>query len=294
MMHSIGIVSIGEMGASVASLLRRGGLEVRSALADRSQATRQRASRAGVEDVGGLEALVERVEVFLSIVPPAAATGLADRVAATLERTGSRLVYVDANAISPLTARRIGDRIERAGSSFVDGGIIGPAGRIGRGSTLYLSGESASEVAALARTGLDIEVIGHQAGQASSFKMLWAGMTKGLSALAIELLTTAEAYGLLEPLVAKYGRDMAGVATTVEGLLPRVPRRAGRRSQEMTELAEMMRAVGVEGRMALAAGEVLAAVAAQEIGRTYGQEDESGWSAADVARILRIGQQAAS
>ena len=53
---------------------------------------------------------------------------------------------------------------------------------------IYASGPEADKFAALAEYGLDIRVIGPEIGQASGLKMVYAALTKGTSALALELL----------------------------------------------------------------------------------------------------------
>jgi 3-hydroxyisobutyrate dehydrogenase-like beta-hydroxyacid dehydrogenase len=45
-------------------------------------------------------------------------------------------VYVDANAVSPQTAREIGSAIETRGGSYVDGGIVGAPPRKGASERL--------------------------------------------------------------------------------------------------------------------------------------------------------------
>ncbi len=55
----------------------------------------------------------------MSICPPHAALDVARAV------SGFEGTYVDANAISPATARKVAAVIERGGASYVDGGIIG-------------------------------------------------------------------------------------------------------------------------------------------------------------------------
>jgi len=80
--------------------------------------------------------------VILSICPPHAAL----EVAAALPPFDG--VFVDANAIAPETARRVGETVEACGASFVDGGIVGaPPTR--SGPRLFLSGTDALRIAEL-------------------------------------------------------------------------------------------------------------------------------------------------
>ena len=131
---TVGILHPGEMGAAVGAALRAGGHTVLWGGERRSEATVARAREAGLEDAGTLEAVCRRCEVVLSICPPHAAVDVAQQV------SGFVGIYVDANAVSPATARTIGGLHAR----FVDGGIIGPPPREAGATRLYLSGGTRS------------------------------------------------------------------------------------------------------------------------------------------------------
>ncbi|MEK6530136.1 MAG: NAD(P)-binding domain-containing protein, partial [candidate division NC10 bacterium] len=117
----IGLLHPGEMGSAVGATLAAGGARVFWVSEGRGERTRQRAEEIGLEDAGTLERLARRAEVIVSVAPPHAAVDVARAVAA-LRFTG---LFVDANAVSPETAREIGRIVERGGARFVDGGIIG-------------------------------------------------------------------------------------------------------------------------------------------------------------------------
>ena len=110
-----GFLHPGEMGSSVAAACA--GRRI-WASEHRSEATAARAEAAGIEDVGDVRTLVETADTIVSVCPPEAALVQARQVA-DLGFTG---VYVDANAVSPATAKRVASMFENA----VDGGIVGP------------------------------------------------------------------------------------------------------------------------------------------------------------------------
>src|ERR1043166_182342 len=94
-------------------------------------------------------------------------------------------IYVDANAVSPSTAREIGGR-------FVDGGIVAPPPRDPGTTRLYLSGKEAERVASLfQRTALEPRVISDEPGAASALKMVYAAWTKGTAALLMAIRALA-------------------------------------------------------------------------------------------------------
>ena len=151
--------------------------------------------------------------------------------------------------------------VQGAGARFVDGSIIGSGGGLRSGrTTFYLAGEAATEVAALIAP-LATVILDGAAGEASAFKGFYAGMTKGLSALGMELLAGAERMGLRQRLMDRYRSDHPGVASFFEGTLPGLPPRSKRRAEEMPELAETLEDLGLESFMALATQQTLASVA---------------------------------
>lgn len=111
-------------------------------------------------------------------------------------------IYVDANAISPATAREIGTVIEAAGGTFVDSGIIGLPPTTQKQPTLYLSGTETATIAALfTGTNIHAEVIEGGAGAASELKMCYAAFTKGTTALLFAVRALAEHEGVESPLL---------------------------------------------------------------------------------------------
>src|SRR5262249_1634560 len=136
---AVGLLHPGEMGAAIGEALRNRGETVLWASAGRSRATAERAEGVGLTDVGEMRELCRRCDVLLSVCPPHAALDVA-RLA-----DGFDGVYVDANAVSPETARAIAGLVD----PFVDGGLVGPPPRSPGTTRLYLSGGEAQLVAEL-------------------------------------------------------------------------------------------------------------------------------------------------
>ena len=161
--------------------------------------TAARARAAGLADAGTVAGLARRAEVIISVCPPHAALDVAWAV------HGFGGLYVDANAISPGTAREVAQMMTESGGRYVDGGIIGspPAGP---GTTrLYLSGADAGQMAELfAGTPLDARVISGSATAASAVKMAYAGWTKGSAALLLGLRALAREQGVEDALLAEW------------------------------------------------------------------------------------------
>src|SRR5688500_16297115 len=122
---TVGLVSTGDMGSSMGIVLRQGGLDVATRLEGRSDLTKKLASEAGIRDTASMDELISQVDIMVSVLVPSHARNLADRVAASMRRTGKTPVYVDCNAISPQTVRGIQAVIEAAGAKMIDCGILG-------------------------------------------------------------------------------------------------------------------------------------------------------------------------
>src|SRR5271169_6645814 len=136
---TIGLLHPGEMGAAVGQCLAGAGHQVLWVPQGRSAATSARAEAAGLVPCE-LAKLVQGADVIMSVSPPHAALDIARQV------TGFGGIYLDANAISPATAREVAGVVEAGGASYVDGGIIGTPPVTPGFIRLYLSGPKAGEI----------------------------------------------------------------------------------------------------------------------------------------------------
>jgi 3-hydroxyisobutyrate dehydrogenase-like beta-hydroxyacid dehydrogenase len=264
----IGILSIGEMGYHWAKILTARGVKVLTYAKDRSETTRQRAEKLGVECVPSLESLAKDADLIVSIVVPFAAKRVANQVAKATAKSGRKdLLYLDANAISPMTADAIGKIMERSGVNFVDGCIIGSASKMDKGAVVYVSGPKAPMIQELEAHGFSVKVLGPTVAQASAFKVVYAGLTKGLQGLFVELLMGARAFGLLDEILKRYEESFPGLLDKVTSSIVGLRIHAGRRAEEMDELKRTFNHHGMKSFMAPAAQKVLQAIAALDVSR---------------------------
>jgi 3-hydroxyisobutyrate dehydrogenase-like beta-hydroxyacid dehydrogenase len=281
----IGILSIGEMGYHWARVLSGHGVRVLTYVGDRSETTRKRAENAGVECVPSLAALVKDTDLIVSIVVPFAAIDVAAKVAqAVAEARRPDLLYLDANAISPMTAKQIGKTLAAGGVEFVDGCIIGSASKIDKGAVIYVSGPQASRVESLQDSGLTVKVLGPVVAQASAFKVVYAGLTKGLQGLFVELLMGARKFGLLDEIMNRYEESFPGLLDKIAASIVGLRTHAGRRAEEMVELRETFNHHGMNAFMAPAAQKVLEAIASLDVRNT----SESGVREGDLLQTLEL------
>jgi L-threonate 2-dehydrogenase len=240
MTHCVAIIAPGAMGAAVGQRLRENGVRVLTSLADRSAESAARARRAGLEAVDD-ETLASAAEIVLSIVPPAQALPLAERLQPVLLRAAPRPVYVDCNAVAPETVRRIAQCLGDAGCPFVDAGIIGGPPKPGAaGPRFYVSGGEAHRLEMLRAGGLDIRVLDGPVGAASALKMSYAALTKGLTALGAAMMLGAVRGGVAEALRAELGGSQPALLAWLARQVPSMYPKAYRWVAEMEEIAAFL------------------------------------------------------
>jgi 3-hydroxyisobutyrate dehydrogenase-like beta-hydroxyacid dehydrogenase len=283
---TVGIISPGDMGSGIGQRLAENGVRVVVALDARSARTKELAATAGLEDVGTVERLVSEASHVLSVLVPSEATEAAERVARALRATGATPIYADCNAIAPSTTQRVGEIVEAAGARFVDAGIIGgpPRGKVT--PRIYASGPHAAELAVLNQYGLNIPVIGDAVGQASGLKMCYAGMTKGLQALATELLVTARVLGLEEELKAEMSGSQTSLRQWFEKSIPGMPPKAHRWVGEMEEIAKTYSDAGMTDKILLGAADMYSWIATTPLGHESPEERDKERSLDEVIAAL--------
>jgi putative dehydrogenase len=235
---TVAIVAPGNMGAAIGRRLTDNGVRVLTSVAGRSAASAKRAEGAGMQAVSD-EALAQS-DLLLSIVPPGDAIAFAKCMAPFLA-SAPKPVFVDCNAISPETVTRIGAIIAPTGAGFVDGGIIGAPPQPGtKGPVLYVSGEAASRVLALGAHGLDVRIVPGSIGAASSLKMSYAGITKGLTALGAAMMLGATRAGVAEALYAELAASQPALLPWFTRQIPGMYQKAYRWVAEMEEIADFL------------------------------------------------------
>jgi 3-hydroxyisobutyrate dehydrogenase-like beta-hydroxyacid dehydrogenase len=279
---TIGLLHPGEMGAAVGQSLVTAGHQVLWLPAGRSEATAARARAAGLTGAGDLPDLVRRADVILSVCPPHGALDIARQVASA----GFGGLYLDANAIAPVTAREVAGIVEAGGATFVDGGIIGTPPVEPGFIRLFLSGAKAAEIGALF-DGTDVETRlvergagssgagssgagssgaggsgagGGQAadeiGAASAVKMAYASWTKGSAALLLAARALARAEGVEDALLGEWEQSQPGLVQRWDRAAGSAAKKGWRWVAEMEEIAASMAADGLPAGFHQAAAQI--------------------------------------
>ena len=241
-MSRTGILHPGEMGISIAAAAIHNGHQVYWASHGRSDRTRVRAEKYGLQEVESLSQLCQTCEYILSVCPPHAA----EDVARSVIVANFKGLYLDANAISPQRVINLSNLMEANGIRFVDGGIIGGPAWTSKSTWLYLSGSYAKEIASLFSMGpLETKVIGNEIGKASALKMCYAAYSKGTTALLATVLAAAETLEVRENLYEQWDSDDQGFSDKVNQRITRVTAKAWRFEGEMRESASTLQEAGL-------------------------------------------------
>jgi 3-hydroxyisobutyrate dehydrogenase-like beta-hydroxyacid dehydrogenase len=285
--RNVGVVSPGDMGQAIAQRLQETGLGVHTALQGRSERTKGLAREIGLHDCGSLAALVETCDLVISLVNPGQSMALSGEVAGILRTTGRSLVFADLNAISPETARGEDRLVRDAGGIFIDGGVLGVPPRGEQRVRIFVSGPDAGLFEQIRHPSLQVRVLSDRVGDASAIKMCNAAMTKGLTALTLELLVAARRLGVEDALLAELRVSRADLLDGQMRTLPGMPSKAGRWVPEMEEIARTFEEVGLTRRVFEGAGDLYAMVAETQLGKESPEEARAaGRQGIDVIHAL--------
>jgi len=252
-MRKIGILHPGEMGISIAASAINNGHQVYWVPQGRSDKTRARAGKHHLIAIDSLSQFCQSCETIISVCPPHAA----EDVAKSVVEAKFQGLYLDANAISPQRAIKIGEVLKANDIQFVDGGIIGGPAWTPKETWLYLSGEHSEEIASgFSKGPLETKIIGNEIGKASALKMCYAAYSKGTTALLSAILATAESLGIREELYQQWEMDDRGFSEQVNRRVTRVTAKAWRFEGEMKEIASTFREAGLPNGFHQAAAEI--------------------------------------
>jgi len=286
--RNVGVVSPGDMGQAIAGRLKESGLNVYAALDGRSERTKALAREAGLVDCGSMEKLIATCELVISVINPGEALNVARQAAAAMKKTGRKIAFADLNAVSPQTARDADRLVREAGGMFIDGGIIGPPPRGEKDQPrIYVSGPDAYLFEQVSHPNLLVRVLSERVGDASGVKMCYAAMTKGTTALAVELLVAARKLGVEQALEKELRESRNDVFDWQVKNIAVMPPKAYRWVPEMQEIAKTFGELGLTRRIFEGATDIYALVAATPLGKeSPEQARKKGRNGLDVTREL--------
>ena len=283
-MVTVGLVSPGAMGGAIGHVLRSGGARVVATVAGRSERTQRLAE--GLVLLPTLDDVIRESAILLSVVPPGAALEVAREIAAGADRTGSRPLVADLNAVSPTTVAAAAEGLLASGIHLVDGSISGPPPRVAGSTVVYLSGLRAAQIASLDTPGLDLRVVGDEIGTASAIKMSTASFYKGQTAIFAQALRAARANGVLELVLEDLGRHYPELVDDASRMLQSIAAKSGRYVAEMDEISSSQEAAGLPPELFAALAKVFAELSRSPAAARAPEEADAGARLDDVLASL--------
>jgi 3-hydroxyisobutyrate dehydrogenase-like beta-hydroxyacid dehydrogenase len=241
-MTVVGMLGLGEAGGLIAADLRAAGAIVRGY--DPLPETRPDV-RTPTEAAAG-------ADVVLSLTTAAEAIGAAESVLTALH---PGQVYADANTSSSALKEALAVLVAPTGAAFADVALMAPVLGRGLGTPAAASGPGAEDFRRLlGHFGMPVTVIPGPPGAAATRKLLRSVAWKGVAGVVNEALAAARVAGV-EDWMRSELLDLFQTAddATLQRLEDGSRRHAKRRAQEMADVADLLRELGVAPHMSDAA-----------------------------------------
>ncbi|MWV26731.1 NAD(P)-dependent oxidoreductase [Aurantiacibacter rhizosphaerae] len=245
MTPNVALIGFGEAGETFMRAAQWEGAKGWDMLAERRAAL----AKCGVglgEDCGEVLATCD---VILSLVTADQALDAAREYAPYLPQEA---MWLDMNSVAPQTKAMAAEAIEAVNVRYVDVAIMAPVDK-GLDVPLLVSGNKADKAVDVLETlgFTDARAVGKTVGRASAIKLCRSIMVKGVEALTAELVLAASQAGVLDEVFDSLDASEKNLpwAERANYNLDRMLIHGGRRSAEMIEAAEMLRAMGTSAAM---------------------------------------------
>jgi 3-hydroxyisobutyrate dehydrogenase-like beta-hydroxyacid dehydrogenase len=275
----IGFIGFGEAGSTIAGGLRSAGIDRLFAYDINADAPgfgpriQQRAAATATTLVTTSKALAEESDVLFSTVTSNAALDAARQTAPFLD---AHQIYADLNSVSPGRKQEIAAVIAGAGAAFVEAAVMAPVAPYGHRVPMLLGGPAAGRFAeAMTPLGMRMDVLATATvGSASAVKMCRSILVKGLESLMCECVLGASRYQADDYVFASMNESFPGLdwKKLADYMIGRVVVHGERRARELEEVAETLRAIGIEPFMAEAASRRQDSMAKLGVASRFGPE----------------------
>jgi 3-hydroxyisobutyrate dehydrogenase-like beta-hydroxyacid dehydrogenase len=248
---NVGLVGYGEVGRILAEDLCRQDVkvmafDVKLRSDEAGGPLRDHANHHGVRLTASHAELAAQSDLVVSAVTASQAVPVAEACAGTVKRGAW---FLDFNSASPGAKQHAAVLIDGGGGRYVEGAVMTSIPPYRIRVPLLLGGKDAGELAPLiGALGFNARVASEKLGVASAVKMCRSVMIKGLEAMVIESFTTARAYGVEDAVLASLKETFPGIDWEKQGayFFQRVIEHGRRRSEEVREVAETVREIGLE------------------------------------------------
>jgi 3-hydroxyisobutyrate dehydrogenase-like beta-hydroxyacid dehydrogenase len=250
-------IGFGEAGQAIASGLRDTGIEAVAAWdilfpsADGAR-LKHAGETIGVRVANSAADAAHGADIIVSAVTAASSLEAARSVEPHLS---GNPYFLDINSVSPGRKKET-ERLLGAKARYVDIAILAPIHPARHQTPLLLAGPHAAGVMPLLIDELDMRgaIAGDEVGQAAGLKMIRSVMIKGIEALTLECFLAARRAGIVDEVAASLTNNYPTLDwnKVIEYNIERMASHGVRRADEMDQVAETLRELGIEPLMATA------------------------------------------
>jgi 3-hydroxyisobutyrate dehydrogenase-like beta-hydroxyacid dehydrogenase len=250
-------IGFGEAGQAIASGLRKTGIEAVTAWdvlfpsADGAK-LKQAGETIGVRLANSAADAARGADIIVSAVTAASSLEAARSVEPHLS---GNPYFLDINSVSPGRKKET-EKLLGTKARYVDIAILAPIHPARHQTPLLLAGPHAANVMPLLIDELDMRgaIAGDEVGQAAGLKMIRSVMIKGIEALTLECFLAAKRAGIVEEVAASLKNNYPTLDwnKVIEYNVERMASHGVRRADEMDQVAETLRELGVDPLMATA------------------------------------------
>ena len=242
-------IGFGEAGQAIASGLRETGIEQITAwdilFPDSAGAKLKSAGKQfSVRAASSAADAVHDADIIISAVTAASSLEAAKSVEPHLK---GNPYYLDINSVSPGRKQETA-RLLDGKARYVDVAVIAPIHPARHRTPMLIAGPHAEAIMPLLEElDMKLKIVPGETGKAAAIKMIRSVMIKGLEAMVIESFTAARAYGVEGAVLASLQETFPGVDWEKQAsyFFQRVIEHGRRRSEEVREVAETVREIGL-------------------------------------------------
>ncbi len=250
-------IGFGEAGQAIAAGLRDAGLESIAAWdilfpAAEGSSLKQAGERIGARLASSAADAARGADIVISAVTAASSLEAARSVEPHL--TGNPY-FLDINSVSP-GRKKDTEALLGAKARYVDVAILAPIHPARHQTPLLLAGPHAAAVMPLLIDELEMRgaIAGDEVGQAAGLKMIRSVMIKGIEALTLECFLAARRAGIVDEVAASLKNNYPTLdwPKVIEYNVERMASHGIRRADEMDQVTETLRELGIDPLMASA------------------------------------------
>ena len=250
-------IGFGEAGQAIAGGLRDTGIEAVAAWdilfpAAEGARLKQAGETIGARIANSAADAARGADIIVSAVTAASSLEAAKSVEPHL--TGNPY-FLDINSVSP-GRKKDTEKLLGAKARYVDVAILAPIYPARHQTPLLLAGPHAEAVMPLLIDELEMRgaIAGDEVGQAAGLKMIRSVMIKGIEALTLECFLAAKRAGIVAEVAASLKNNYPTLDwnKVIEYNIERMASHGVRRADEMDQVAETLRELGIDPLMASA------------------------------------------